>query len=201
MTAEEMMGADRRAQALGTPGRVLMERDGPPQPSRSRSRRDGARPGACPRLGGPNNGGDVVPAFNRRADGSPGHRGPRRAGGRPTPDGAANWARLEHESASRSSMCLRCDRGPEPGRARATDAPRHGVAGGLREPSARRALCRAARAAGPGLAIDAPTAVDLTSGGTVRPGRPGGRDDHLPSAEDRLLSAAESRSLDACWWR
>ena len=89
-----------------------------------------------------------------------------------TPDAAANWARLPHED----GVTLVHAPGPrdlavlEPGLERAglvvDGLLGTGVAGQLREPIRSGVLlCRAARAAGvPILAIDCPTAVDLTSG-------------------------------------
>ncbi len=178
MTAEEMAGADRRAQALGIPGRVLMERAGTAAAALAlailvETGRDPAAPVLV--LGGPgNNGGDGFVLARRIA------RTGRRviavlaaAEGRPrTPDAATNWARLANETgvtlvhapAPRDIAVL------EPGIERAgliVDALLGtGVTGQLREPIRSAVnLCLAARAAGvPVLAIDGPTAVDLTSG-------------------------------------
>jgi ADP-dependent NAD(P)H-hydrate dehydratase / NAD(P)H-hydrate epimerase len=178
MTAEEMAGADRRAQAVGIPGRVLMERAGTAAAALALAiladtERDPSSPILV--LGGPgNNGGDGFVLARRLA------RAGRRVvavlvatEARPrTPDAAANWARLAHETgvtvihapAPRDIAVL------EPGIERAglvVDALLGtGVAGALREPIRSAVnLCLAARSAGvPVLAIDAPTAVDLTSG-------------------------------------
>jgi hydroxyethylthiazole kinase-like uncharacterized protein yjeF len=178
MTAEAMVGADRRAQALGIPGRVLMERAGTAAAALAlailaETGRDASAPVLV--LAGPgNNGGDgfvVARLLSRRGRrvvavlAAPEAR-PR------TPDAAANWARLAHETgvtlihapASRDIAVL------EPGIERAglvVDALLGtGVTGGLREPIRSAVLlCHLARAAGvPVLAIDAPTALDLTSG-------------------------------------
>ncbi len=178
MTAEEMVGADRRAQALGTPGRVLMERAGTAAAALALAiLNETGRDAAAPTLvlaGSGNNGGDgfVVARLLAR-------RGRRvvavLVAGEPrprTPDAAANWARLEHEPgvtlvhapAPRDLAVL------EPGIERAglvVDALLGtGVAGPLREPIRSAVLlCHLARSVGvPVLAIDAPTAVDLTSG-------------------------------------
>jgi NAD(P)H-hydrate epimerase len=178
MTAEEMAGADRRAQALGTPGRVLMERAGTAVAALAlaileETGRDATAPVLV--LGGPgNNGGDGFVAARLLA-----RRGRRvvavlvASEGRPrTPDAAANWARLGHETgvtlvhapAPRDIAVL------EPGIERASlvvDALLGtGVRGGLREPIRSAVqLCLLARAAAvPVLAVDGPTAVDLTSG-------------------------------------
>ncbi len=178
MTAEEMVGADRRAQALGTPGRVLMERAGTATAALALAiLADAGRPPTAPVLvlGGPgNNGGDgfvvarLVARTGRRVIAVlvASEDRPR------TPDAAANWARLAHEE------CITLVHAPaprdiavlEPGIERAglvVDALLGtGVSGGLREPIRSAVLlCHAARKAGvPVLAIDVPTAVDLTSG-------------------------------------
>jgi hydroxyethylthiazole kinase-like uncharacterized protein yjeF len=178
MTAEEMTGADRRAQAVGVPSRLLMERAGTAAAAvalglLASTERDPTAPVLV--LAGPgNNGGDGCVLARRLA------RSGRRviavlvaAQGRPgTPDAASNWARLGHETgvtlvhapAPRDLAVL------EPGLERAglvVDALLGtGVAGLLREPIRSAVLlCRAARSAGvPILSIDSPTAVDLTSG-------------------------------------
>ena len=178
MTAEEMTGADRRAQAVGVPGRLLMERAGTAAAAvaialLASTERDPAAPVLV--LAGPgNNGGDGFVVARRLA------RSGRRViavlvatENRPrTQDAAANWSRLGHETdvtlvhapAPRDLAVL------EPGIERAglvVDALLGtGVAGRLREPVASGVrLCRAARTAGvPILSIDCPTAVDLTSG-------------------------------------
>jgi hydroxyethylthiazole kinase-like uncharacterized protein yjeF len=183
MTAEQMTGADRRAQAIGVPGRLLMERAGTAAAAvalalRASTERD---PGAQVLvLGGPgNNGGDAFVLARRLA----------RAGvrvvavlvavdGRPaTTDAAANWARLSdedgvtlvHAPGARDLAVL------EPGIERAglvvDGLLGTGVRGRLREPILSGVLlCRAARAAGvPILSIDCPTAVDLTSGDASDP--------------------------------
>lgn len=177
MTAEQMTGADRRAQAVGVPGRLLMERAGTAAAAvalalLAHTERDPAAPILV--LGGPgNNGGDAFVVARRLA--------PLRrviavlvaVEGRPrTPDAAANWSRLAHETgvtlvhapAARDIAVL------EPGIERAglvvDGLLGTGVSGQLREPiRAAVLLCRAARTAGvPILSIDCPTAVDLTTG-------------------------------------
>jgi len=178
MTAEQMTGADRRAQAVGVPGRLLMERAGTAAAAvalalRVSTERDPAAPVLV--LGGPgNNGGDAFVVARRLA----------RAGARVvavlvavearprTPDAAFNWSRLAHEG----GVTLVHAPGPrdlavlEPGIERAglvvDGLLGTGVAGQLREPIRSGVLlCRAARAAGvPILSIDCPTALDLTSG-------------------------------------
>ena len=178
MTAEQMTGADRRAQAIGVPSRLLMERAGTAAAAvalglLAQTERDPSAPVLV--LGGPgNNGGDAFVVARRLA------RFGRRViavlvavEARPrTPDAAANWSRLAHET----GVTLVHAPGPrdlavlEPGLERAglvvDGLLGTGVAGQLREPIRSGVLlCRAARSAGvPILSIDCPTALDLTSG-------------------------------------
>jgi NAD(P)H-hydrate epimerase len=178
MSAEEMAGADRRAQVLGTPGRVLMERAGTAVAALALAILAETGHGTTAPvlvLAGPgNNGGDgLVAARHLARRGRPVVAVLVAPDDRPrTPDAAANWVRLGHESgvtllhapAPRDIAVL------EPGIERAglvIDALLGtGVRGTLREPIRSAVLlCHRARAAGvPVLAVDAPTAVDLTSG-------------------------------------
>jgi ADP-dependent NAD(P)H-hydrate dehydratase / NAD(P)H-hydrate epimerase len=178
MNSEQMSGADLRAQRLGVPGRVLMEHAGTAAAAVAAALiRAGTRDADAPVLvlAGPgNNGGDGSVVARRLA------RDGRRVivalvsvGERPgTPDAAANWDRLAHEELVTLVHCPapRDIKVLEPGIERAAlvvDALLGtGVSGPLREPvRAAVLLARAARRAGvPILAIDTPTAVDLTSG-------------------------------------
>lgn len=178
MTAAAMVGADRRAQALGTPGERLMEQAGTAVAAAARALAvDTGRWGRGPVviLCGPgNNGGDGLVAARRlAAAGSRVVVALVATGSRPTtPDAAKNWDRI-----------LRDDRiavvqTPTPrdlallGRdidkaAVVVDALLGtGVRGALREPirSAVLLLLDARRDRIPVLAVDTPTAVDLTSG-------------------------------------
>jgi hydroxyethylthiazole kinase-like uncharacterized protein yjeF len=178
VNAEQMSGADLRAQRLGVPGRVLMEHAGTAAAAVAAAliREEGRDPAAPVLvLAGPgNNGGDGFVVARRLA----------RAGGRVivalvavpdrpgTPDAVANWERLAHEERVTLIHCPapRDIKVLEPGIARAAlvvDALLGtGVSGPLREPIRSAVLlARTARRLGvPILAIDTPTAVDLTSG-------------------------------------
>lgn len=178
MTAEQMSGADLRAQRLGVPGRVLMEHAGAAATAVAAALiREGGRGADAPALilAGPgNNGGDGFVVARRLA------REGRRVvvalvstRDRPgTPDAAANWDLLANEELVTLVHCPapRDIKVLEPGIERAAlvvDALLGtGVSGPLREPIRSAVLlARAARKAGvPILAIDTPTAVDLTSG-------------------------------------
>jgi len=177
ITAEAMTGADRKAQELGTPSERLMEHAGSAVAAAARALvafngREG-RPVLI--LAGPgNNGGDGFVAARRLAEwGVPCVvalvSGERRPG---TKDAARNWDRLEgivgvtrmHAPVARDVALL----GQGIGKAAiVVDALLGtGVRGLLREPvRAAVEVIRAARQAGvPVLAVDTPTAVDLTSG-------------------------------------
>jgi ADP-dependent NAD(P)H-hydrate dehydratase / NAD(P)H-hydrate epimerase len=178
MTAEAMTGADRRAQALGVPGERLMEQAGTAVAAAVRAlavdqERWDERPILV--LCGPgNNGGDGFVAARRLAgagarvvvalvasDARPG-----------TPDAARNWDRLARDgNVSRvhlpvgrdvSMLASAVDR-----YAVVVDALLGtGVRGTLREPirSAVELIRRAREGGVPVVAVDTPTAVDLTSG-------------------------------------
>ena len=212
MTAEAMTGADRRAQALGVPGGRLMEHAGTAVAAAVRAvgedqgRLATGRSSSCvarattavtvwsPHAGSPGCGLPVVAVLvpaeparhprrgpelgpsGRRADGDPHSRPGRPRRGHPRPgDGA----------------------GQRGGRR----AARHRRPRRLREPSGRRRAHRTAREAGvPVVAVDTPTAVDLTSG---EPSDPAVRADltitfHRPktgcsrSAEPRWPAASSS---------
>ena len=178
INAETMTGTDRRAQALGMPGYRLMEHAGTAVAAAVRALAvETGRWGHGPVLilAGPgNNGGDGFVAARRLA----------RAGSdviavlvatspRPsTPDAARNWDRLEaerrvtriHAPVARDVVIL----GQGIGRASVVvDALLGtGVRGLLRDPvrAAVDVIGRAREAGVPVVAVDTPTAVDLSSG-------------------------------------
>ncbi len=176
--AEAMTGADRRAQAFGIAGAWLMEHAGTAVAAAVRALAvDTARWGHGPLLilcGPGNNGGDGFVAARRLAD----------AGAqvvvalvatdeRPTAgDARLNWDRISgdgritgvHAAVARdvSILAQRIDKASV-----VVDALLGtGVRGVLREPvrSAVEAIARAREAGVPVVAVDTPTAVDLTSG-------------------------------------
>lgn len=181
--AEAMAGADRRAQALGVPGRQLMEHAGTAVAAATKALAEATgRWGKAPILvlAGPgNNGGDGFVAARQLA----------RAGAsvvavlvssaaRPsTPDAVRNWDRLDgepavnrvHASSARelSMLAQHVDRA-----AVVVDALLGtGVHGVLRDPvrSAVELLLRARAKGVPIVAVDTPTAVDLSSGDATDP--------------------------------
>jgi NAD(P)H-hydrate epimerase len=178
MTAAEMTGADAKAQRLGVPGSRLMEHAGTATAAAARALAVAAgRWGTGPILvlAGPgNNGGDGFVAARRLAA-----AGARVAvaliatEGRPrTPDAARNWDRLDrlagvermHVPVARDVAML--GHGVERAAIIVDALLGTGVRGTLREPVRSAVeLANRARAAGvPVLAVDCPTAVDLTSG-------------------------------------
>jgi NAD(P)H-hydrate epimerase len=178
MTAAEMMGADAKAQRSGVPGMRLMENAGTAVAAAARALAVAAgRWGSGPVLvlGGPgNNGGDGFVAARRLAA-----HGARvvvalvASEGRPTtPDAARNWDRLAHlAGVERVHLPVARDvtilgQGVERAPVVVDALLGTGVRGVLREPvRAAVELVNRARAAGvPVLAVDCPTAVDLTSG-------------------------------------
>jgi NAD(P)H-hydrate epimerase len=183
MNAEEMKGADRRAQRLGTSGRELMEQAGTAVAIAARAllnSTDRPSSGHILILAGPgNNGGDAFVAARRLADsrvrsyvvlvGTAERPG--------TPDAAANWDVLDgvehvqrmHAASGRDVAILL--NGIERAALVIDGILGTGVRGALREPVAQAVeLCLAARRAGvPILAIDTPTALDLSSGEPSEP--------------------------------
>ena len=183
MTAEEMTGADARAQRLGMPGIRLMEQAGSAVAAVARALAvTGGRWEAGPILilcGPGNNGGDGFVAARRLAA-----VGARVAvalvgtGARPgTPDASRNWDRLGrvaavervHVPVARDVAML--GHGVERAAIVVDALLGTGVRGLLREPIRSAVeLANRARAAGvPVLAVDCPTAVDLTSGELSEP--------------------------------
>jgi len=179
MTAEQMRGADRRAQRLGVAGRDLMEQAGTAVAAAARAllnSTDRASGGVTLFLCGPgNNGGDGFVAARHLAadyglrsfvvlvavDDRPG-----------TLDAAANWDLLDGDeriekmhAASGHDVSLLLN-GIERAALVVDALLGTGVKGSLRDPINQAVeLCLAARRAGvPILAVDTPTALDLSAG-------------------------------------
>lgn len=183
MTAEQMTGADRRAQRLGVPSRDLMEQAGTAVAAAVRAvlnSTDRHSSGRVLILAGPgNNGGDAFVAARRLAE----HgvesvvmlvASDRRPG---TPDALANWDALEGvaavervQAASGHDVALFLN-GIERAALVVDGLLGTGVRGRLREPITQAVdICIGARRAGvPVLAIDTPTALDLSSGAPSQP--------------------------------
>jgi NAD(P)H-hydrate epimerase len=178
MTAEAMTGADRRAQALGIPGALLMEHAGAAVAAAAHALALRAgRPAGGPFLvlcGPGNNGGDGFVAARHLArhgatvvvafvapEGRP-----------PGPQSGPNWDRLAAESnvtrihapSARDLAVL--GQGVERVSVVIDALLGTGVRGELRDPIRSAVeLVRTAREAGvPVVAVDTPTAIDLTSG-------------------------------------
>ena len=178
MTAEAMTSADRRAQALGLPGARLMEHAGTAVAAAVRAvGEDQGRLASGPILvlcGPGNNGGDGLVAARRLARlGLPVVAVLVSGANRPgTPDAARNWDRLAgeptvtriHAPVARDVAILA--QGVERVSVVVDALLGTGVHGVLREPVRSGVeLVRKAREAGvPVVAVDTPTAVDLTSG-------------------------------------
>jgi hydroxyethylthiazole kinase-like uncharacterized protein yjeF len=178
MTAAEMTGADARAQRLGVPGSALMEHAGAAVAAAGRALAEAT--GRLDRgpflvLCGPgNNGGDgLVAARHLARVGLAAIAVVVSAEGRPgTPDAARNWDRLAgvsrveriHAGNARDVTIL--GQGVERAAVVIDALLGTGVRGLLREPIRTAVeLCHQARMAGvPILAVDTPTACDLTSG-------------------------------------
>ena len=177
ISAEMMTGADRKAQALGIPGEQLMEHAGTAVAAAARAllEHNGREGRPILILAGPgNNGGDGFVAARRLAGW--GHpviavlvaqdEKPR------TRDAAHNWKRLDgldgvtkmHAPVGRDVATL--GQGIEKAGIIVDALLGTGVQGRLREPvrSAVELIRRARDAGTPVLAVDTPTAVDLTSG-------------------------------------
>lgn len=178
MSAEEMRGADRRAQRMGTPGIDLMEQAGAAVAAAAaavlvQTERSGA--GTVLILCGPgNNGGDGFVAARHLA--ARGHRcavvlvASEAVPG--TADAARNWERLDQiPGVERLRAPIARDiaflaAGVEKAALIVDALLGTGVSGPLRDPirSAVDLIWRARTAAVPVLSVDTPTAVDLTSG-------------------------------------
>ena len=178
MTAAAMTGADLKAQALGIPGEQLMEHAGAAVAAAARALAiDTDRWGKGPiviLVGPGNNGGDGLVAARRLA--AAGAKvvvalvaGPARPS---TPDAARNWDRIVrddritivHTPVARDVALL--GHGIEKAAVIVDALLGTGVRGPLREPirSAVELINRARGEMVPILAVDTPTAVDLTSG-------------------------------------
>jgi NAD(P)H-hydrate epimerase len=183
MTAEQMTGADRRAQRLGVSGRELMEQAGTAVAAAARAllnSTDRPSSGQVLILAGPgNNGGDAFVAARRLADARiRSYVVLVSAASRPgAPDAAANWDRLDgvapvqrmHAGSGHDVAILL--NGIERAALVIDGLLGTGVRGVLREPVAQAVdLCLAARRHGvPILSIDTPSALDLTSGEPSEP--------------------------------
>ena len=183
MTAEQMRGADRRAQRMGMPGAQLMEQAGAAVAAAARAllnSTDRRSSGIALLLAGPgNNGGDAFVAARHLA--KAGIRcvvvlvtSERRPG---TPDAALNWQRLEGlaeveriQAGTAHEVAVLLN-GLERAALVVDGLLGTGVRGALRDPVHEAVeLCRRARQFGvPVLAIDTPTAVDLSSGQPSEP--------------------------------
>jgi NAD(P)H-hydrate epimerase len=178
MTAAAMTGADHKAQALGIPGERLMEHAGTAVAAAARALAiDTERWGRGPIviLCGPgNNGGDGLVAARRLVGiGAAVIVALVAAEARPsTPDAARNWDRIVrderltivHTPVARDVALL--GHGMEKAAIVVDALLGTGVRGPLREPirTAVDVINRARAAMVPVLAVDTPTAVDLTSG-------------------------------------
>ena len=178
ITAEEMRGTDIRAQRLGTPGEWLMEQAGTAVAAaamalmRSTDRSMGSL--ALILCGPGNNGGDgFVAARLLAAHGIASEVVLLTSSGAPsTPDAARNWDRLDgielvnRVSTGRDSDVALYFNGIERAGIVIDALLGTGVSGVLREPvrTAVDVVVRAREAQVPVLAVDTPTAVDLSSG-------------------------------------
>jgi hydroxyethylthiazole kinase-like uncharacterized protein yjeF len=178
ITAEAMTGADHRAQSLGIPGERLMEHAGVAVAAAARALAidtERSNHGPVVIIAGPgNNGGDGLVAARRlAASGFAVVVALVAADARPsTPDAARNWDRIVrdpritivHTPVARDVAML--GHGIEKAAIVVDALLGTGVRGELREPirSAVDVINRARAGMVPVLAVDTPTAVDLTSG-------------------------------------
>jgi hydroxyethylthiazole kinase-like uncharacterized protein yjeF len=181
--SEAMAGADRRAQAMGISGQRLMEHAGTAVAAAAKALAEATgrwRRGPILVLAGPgNNGGDGFVAARRLA-----REGAElvvvlvAAAQRPRAlDAARNWDRLDHEAqvtrihASNAREVVMLAKNIERASIVVDALLGTGVSGELRDPIRSAVdLVGQARAAGvPVLAVDTPTAVDLTSGDPSEP--------------------------------
>ena len=181
--SEAMAGADRRAQALGVPGQRLMEHAGAAVAAAAKALAEATerwRRGPILILCGPgNNGGDgfVAARYLARAGAEVAAVLVSTEAAPSTPDAVRNWNRLDREPRVRR---IHVSTGLEL-RVLAKDVDRAsvavdallgtGVRGELRDPirSAVELLLRARAGKVPIVAVDTPTAVDLTSGDPTDP--------------------------------
>ena len=178
MTAEEMRGADARAQRLGTPGHWLMEQAGTAVAAAARALMVSAERSSKSLvliLCGPgNNGGDGLVAARLLArEGIACEVVLLSSHGAPTtPDAGLNWERLEglglvnRVATARDSDVALYLNGIERAGLVIDALLGTGVAGTLREPvrTAVDVAVRARESGVPVLAVDTPTSVDLTTG-------------------------------------
>lgn len=177
ISAEAMTGADRRAQAMGIAGERLMEHAGTAVAAAARALAEATDRGGRPVLvlAGPgNNGGDGFVAARRLAGwGVPVIVALVSTDEEPsTPDALRNWERLDgeervtrvHAAGPRDVSIL--GQGVERASVIVDALLGTGVRGRLRDPvrSAVELIGRAREAGVPVLAVDTPTAVDLSSG-------------------------------------
>lgn len=178
MTAEQMRGADRRAQRMGVSGRELMEQAGTAVAAAARAllnSTDRHSSGLVLILAGPgNNGGDAFVAARRLAEADVrSYVVLVSSAARPgTPDAAANWDRLDgvalvqrmHAGSGHDVAILL--NGLERAALVIDGLLGTGVRGRLREPVSEAVeLCLTARRLGvPVLSVDTPTALDLSTG-------------------------------------
>jgi NAD(P)H-hydrate epimerase len=178
MTAAEMRGADARAQRMGTPGAQLMEEAGTAVAAAARAlmvSTDRSMGSLVLVLCGPgNNGGDGLVAARHLAEhGIACEVVLLTSGGVPsTPDAKRNWDRLDgldlvnRVTTARASDVALYFNGIERAGIVIDALLGTGVSGDLREPvrTAVDVAVRAREARVPVLAVDTPTAVDLTTG-------------------------------------
>jgi hydroxyethylthiazole kinase-like uncharacterized protein yjeF len=181
--SEAMAGADKRAQAMGVPGQRLMEHAGAAVAAAVRAiagATDRWKKGPILILCGPgNNGGDgfVAARYLARAGAEVAAVLVSAAARPSTPDAGRNWDRLDREPrVTRIQVASAADL-----RILAKDVEKasivvdallgSGVRGELRDPirSAVEVVLRARAAKVPIVAVDTPTAVDLTSGDASEP--------------------------------
>ena len=183
MSAAEMRGTDARAQRLGTPGLQLMEEAGTAVAAAAKALMvSTGRPSSALALilcGPGNNGGDGLVAARRLAEHGIGCEVVLLASsGLPsTPDAQRNWQRLDGlarvnpvTTARDSDVALYLN-GIERAGIVIDALLGTGVSGDLREPirTAVDVAVRARQSQVPVLAVDTPTAVDLTSGQPSNP--------------------------------
>jgi len=183
MTAEQMRGADRRAQRFGVPGRDLMEQAGFAVAAAARATLNSVERASSGRvlvLAGPgNNGGDAFVAARHLARGGvscvvmlvSANDQPKTADARANWDALAEFDSVERVHSPSGRDVLLFLNGIERAALVIDGLLGTGVSGRLREPISQAVdVCVGARRAGvPVLAIDTPTALDLSSGAPSEP--------------------------------